>query len=308
MSYPAWMKVLTYIMLCLIWGSTWLVIKVGLEDAPPLWSAALRFLLAATLLYGINYVAKQRYPIGWRNKWRAAWPGIFTFFGSYALTYMGEDYISSALAAILFAVFPFFVMALMPLMVKTERVGFMSLIGALVGFGGTILIFAEPVQVESSALIGMIFLILSPICAAIGSVSVKAYLHSAPVFPMITLQMTVGAILMTLCAIIFEPFSDFKSTTSSVGAILFLAIFGSIITFGGYFWLLKQLRLVTMSMIALITPVVAMFMGYVFLKEKLTIENYIGAALVLMGVAIVNIKQTEKEAVAQVEIPSGKDS
>jgi drug/metabolite transporter (DMT)-like permease len=295
-------------MLCLIWGSTWLVIKMGLEDAPPLWSAALRFILAVALLCGINYVAKQRYPIGWRNKWRAAWPGIFTFFGSYALTYMGEDYISSALAAILFAVFPFFVMALMPLMVKTERVGIMSLVGALVGFIGAVFIFAEPVQVESSALIGMIFLILSPICAAFGSVSVKAYLHNEPVFPMITLQMSVGAILMTLAAVIFEPLSDFRITTASVGAIVFLAIVGSIISFGSYFWLLKQLRLVTMSMIALITPVVAMFMGYIFLKEKLTIENYIGAALVLMGVAIVNIKQTRKIAVISTDIPSETDS
>jgi len=288
------MKLLMYIMLCLIWGSTWLVIKLGLEDAPPIWSAALRFILAAALLYGINHVAKQRYPVGWRNKWRAAWPGIFTFFGSYALTYMGENHITSALAAILFAVFPFFIMALMPLMVKTERVGIRSLIGAVVGFGGVVMIFAEPVQIGSGALIGMIFLILSPICAAIGSVSVKAYFHDEPVFPMITLQMTVGAILLTLTALVFEPFSDFKFTTTSVGAIVFLASFGSIITFGSYYWLLKRVRLVTMSMIALITPVVAMFMGYIFLKEELTVGNYIGAALVLMGVAIVNIKQTRK--------------
>ena len=288
------MKLLTYIMLCLIWGSTWLVIKLGLQDAPPLWAAALRFILAAALLYGINHVAKQRYPVGWRNKWRATWPGIFTFFGSYALTYMGENHISSALAAILFSVFPFLVMGLMPLMVKTERVGIRSLIGAVVGFAGVVVIFAEPVQIGSNTLIGMIFLILSPTCAAIGSVSVKAYLHDEPVFPMITLQMTVGAILLTLAAFVFEPFSDFKFTTTSVGAIVFLAIFGSIITFGSYFWLLKRVRLVTMSMIALITPVVAMFMGYLFLKEELTVGNYIGAALVLMGVAIVNIKQTRK--------------
>jgi drug/metabolite transporter (DMT)-like permease len=302
------MKLLTYIMLCLIWGSTWLGIKLGLEDAPPLWSAALRFILAAILLYAINFVAKQRYPIGWRNKWRAAWPGIFTFFGSYALTYMGENYISSALAAILFAVFPFFVMALMPLMVKTERVGIRSLTGAIVGFAGVVVIFAEPMQIGSGALIGMIFLILSPMCGALGSVAVKAYLHDEPVFPMITLQMTVGAILLTLTALVFEPFSDFKFTTTSVGAIVFLAVFGSIITFGGYYWLFKRVRLVTMSMVALITPVVAMFVGYIFLKEELTVVNYIGAALVLLGVAIVNIKQTHKIDVTPTAILSGNDS
>jgi drug/metabolite transporter (DMT)-like permease len=293
-------------MLCLIWGLTWLVIKLGLEDAPPLWSAALRFILAAVLLYGINYFTGHRYPRGWRNKWRVAWPGIFTFFGSYALTYMGETHISSSLAAILFAVFPFFVMALMPLMVKTERVGIRSLIGAVVGFAGVVLIFAEPVQIGSSALLGMIFLILSPICAALGSVAVKAYLHDEPVFPMITLQMTVGAVLLTVMALVFEPFSDFKFTNTSVGAIVFLAIIGSIITFGGYYWLLKRVRLITMSLVALITPVVAMFAGYIFLNEELTLGNYIGAALVLGGVAVVNIKQTHEIDVTPTAISSGR--
>jgi len=302
------MKSLTYIILCLIWGVTWLAIKLGLEDAPPLWSAALRFILAVGLLYGINYFTGHRYPRGWRNKWRAAWPGIFTFYGSYALTYIGEDSISSSLAAILFAVFPFFVMALMPLMVKSERVGIRSLIGAVVGFAGVVVIFAEPVEIGSNALVGMIFLILSPICGALGSVSVKAYLPDEPVFPMITLQMTVGAILLTLTAFVFEPFSEFKFTTTSVGAIVFLAIFGSIITFGGYYWLFKRVRLVTMSMIALITPVVAMFAGYIFLKEELTLANYIGAALVLAGVAIVNIKQTHEIDVMPPVILSDKDS
>jgi drug/metabolite transporter (DMT)-like permease len=295
------MNLLIYVMLCLIWGSTWLVIKLGLEDSPPLWSAALRFILACALLYGINYFTKQRYPIGWRNKWRAAWPGIFTFFGSYSLTYLGENRISSALAAILFAVFPFFIMALMPLMIKTEKVDARSLIGALVGFAGVVVIFAEPVQLATGVLLGMVFLILSPICAALGSVSVKAYLHDEPVFPMITLQMTTGAVLLTVAALIFEPFSDFKVTTTSIGAIVVLAVFGSIITFGSYYWLLKRVRLVTMSMVAFITPVVAMFVGYIFLHEKLTLENYIGAALVLVGVAIVNVKQAKGRPVARTD-------
>ena len=90
---------------------------------------------------------------------------------------------------------------------------------------------------------------------------------------------------------ILEDFSDFKFTTTSVGAVTYLAVFGSVITFGGYFWLLQRVRLITMSMIALITPVVAMFVGYIFLKEILAIDNYIGAALVLAGVLIVNLKQ-----------------
>ncbi len=289
-AYHARMKVAVYVLLCLIWGSTWTGIKMGLEDAPPIWSAAIRFILATALLWLFNLISKRQYPSGWRNKWRVAWPGIFTFFGSYTLTYLGENYITSALAAILFAVMPFFIMGLMPLMLKSERVDRRSVVGVLVAFVGVVMIFSEPTEAGSNSLLGMILLLLSPICAAIGAVTVKAYLHDEPVFPMVTLQMGLGALLLTVTALIFEPLSGFKFTKTSVGAIVYLAVFGSVIAFSGYYWLLQRVRLITMSMVALITPAVAMFVGFILLKEVLTIGDYTGAVLVLVGVLIVDLK------------------
>jgi drug/metabolite transporter (DMT)-like permease len=283
------MNLLVYIVLCLIWGTTWLGIKVGLEDAPPIWSAALRFILATIILLIVNYFSRQTYPQGWRNKWRIAWPGLFTFFGSYFFTYIGTDYVSSALASILFAVFPFFVMLLMPFMVKNERVDFRSVMGILVGFGGTVLIFAEPMQLGSKALFGMVCLILSPMVSSVGTVAIKAYMRDEPVFPMLALQMSVGAVMLTLAALVFEDIHDFRFTTVSVGAIGYLAVLGSIVTFAGYFWLLKRVKLIVMSMVALITPIVAMFVGYFALSEVLKPVDYVGSALVLAGVLIVNL-------------------
>lgn len=267
-----------------------MAIKIGLADAPPFWSAALRFLLAIAILVTINFVTRQKYPQGWRNKWRVAWPGIFTYFGSYSFTYLGSQYIDSALASILFAVFPFMVMLLMTLMLKSEKVTMKAVLGVVLGFAGVVLIFLEPIDYGSHAAFGMLMLLLSPLAAAIGTVSIKAYLKDEDVFPMVTLQMTLGCTLLTIAAFLVEDITQFHVTEASIGAMIFLAIFGSVISFTSYYWLLKRLPILTMSMVALITPIVAMILGYIVLDEVLTTQDYVGAALVLAGVATVNLK------------------
>lgn len=250
----------------------------------------MRFILAISVLVTINFVTRQSYPQGWHNKWRVAWPGIFTYFGSYSFTYLGSQYISSALASILFAVFPFMVMLLMTLMLKSERITMKAVLGVVLGFAGVVLIFLEPIDYGSNAAFGMLMMLLSPLAAAVGTVSIKAYLKNEDVFPMVTLQMIFGGTLLTITALLVEDIALFQVTKSSIGAMIFLAIFGSVISFTCYYWLLKRLPILTMSMVALITPIVAMVLGYVILDEVLTTQDYVGAALVLAGVATVNLK------------------
>lgn len=283
--------VLVYIMLCIIWGSTWTAIKIGLADAPPMWSAALRFVVAASLMHVLVLINRQKYPAGWREKWRLAWPGIFTYLGSYTFTYVGGQYIGSGMASILFAIFPFIVMVFMLFMVKSEKITWRAVVGVALGFVGVVFIFAEPIKYGSEVLFGMLIFLLSPLCAAFGNVAIKAYLNKAPIFPMVSLQMGLGAILLVSNAFLFEDFSRFEFTTQSVGAMIYLAIFGSIIAFTSYYWLLKRLPLITMAMVALITPITAIILGYWLLDEVLQVQDYIGGALVLAGVALVNIKK-----------------
>jgi drug/metabolite transporter (DMT)-like permease len=267
-------------------------IKIGLHDAPPLWSAALRFVLAVLLLLILNAISGQKYPQGWRRRMRVAWPGLFTYFGSYSFTYLGASQISSALASILFAVFPFFVMLLMHFMLKAEKITLRSVMGVVMGFAGIVLIFAEPIDYAGTAFLGMGMILLSAFCAAMGTVSIKAYMKTEDVFPMVTLQMALGAILLTLTAIFADDLSLFHATAKSIGALVYLAVFGSVVSFTGYYWLLKRLPLITMSMIALITPIVAMCLGYLILDEVLTTQDYAGALLVLAGIAVVNVRRS----------------
>jgi drug/metabolite transporter (DMT)-like permease len=271
-----------------------MAIKLGLRDAPPFWSAAIRFIVASFILLIYNRLAGNTYPHGLRGKLRVAWPGLFTYLASYTLTYVGSMYISSALASILFAVFPFFVLLLMTFMIRDERVTWQALLGVVVGFVGVVLIFAEPVAYGENAIFGMILLVLSPLAAAVGTVSIRAYLKDEPVIPMVTLQMSLGAILLTVTALLVEDIGRFHVTPTSIGALLYLSVFGSVIAFTTYYRLLQRMKLVTMSMVALITPIVAVLLGYVFLDELLTTADYVGAALVLVGVAVVNLRGKKK--------------
>lgn len=283
-------NILLYSLLCLIWGSTWMAIKLGLQDAPPMWGAALRFVVAVIVLVLYNALTGRRYPQGWQKKLYVAWPGVFTYLGSYSFTYLGSQYIPSALASILFAVFPFLVMLLMPLFIKDEKVTKRAVFGVGLGFAGVVLIFAEPLQLKGEALYGMLLFLLSPVAAAMGTVSIKAFLRDEPVLQMITLQMGLGAFLLCIVAALTEDLGRFEITAVSVGSILYLSICGSIVAFGVYYWLLKRIRLISMSLVALVTPVVAMLIGYLVLGEVLAPLDYVGAALVLTGVAVVNVR------------------
>ena len=100
---------LIYIFLCLIWGSTWLAIKLGLADSPPLWSAGIRFLIAGLILIIINWFRKVTYPKSIKEIVRISLPGLIIYAFPYMLIYHAEQHISSALTAVLFASFPFFV-------------------------------------------------------------------------------------------------------------------------------------------------------------------------------------------------------
>jgi drug/metabolite transporter (DMT)-like permease len=136
----------------------------------------------------------------------------------------------------------------------------------------------------------MACILIGPFVSSIATLYIKAKLHDEKVLPVLALQISLGAIVTTIFALLFEDIHRFHLSTTSVGALIYLAIFGTIVTFSSYYWLLKRLPLLTMAMIAIITPVLSIFLGYVVLHEVLTLQDYLGSGLVLIGVLIVNLK------------------
>ncbi len=281
------MSVLIYIVLCLIWGSTWMAIKIGLSQAPPLYAASIRFMLAVAILSVIVAVKKLKYPQGLGNFLRLGYPGIYMYCGSYALVYFAERHINSAMTAVLFGAYPFFVALLSNVQLKSEKIHGKAWLGLALGFLGVVLISYDSLRTSGELFLGSVLTIGGALAAAYGLIIHKKHFNDVSIYVSANVQMILGGVLLLVGALIFENWRDFNITPQSVGSIVYLAIFGTVIAFLGYYWLLKHTRAVTVSLVAFITPVVAIVIGVLFFGESLSAVIFVGAALILSGIALV---------------------
>jgi drug/metabolite transporter (DMT)-like permease len=281
------MNILLYIILCLVWGSTWLAIKIGLSQAPPITTAALRFVLAMIVLSGISLVKGYRYPRDVRTILSLAWPGLFMYGVSYALVYLAEQHIDSATAAVLFGAYPFFVAALSWLLYRSEKLSGLGWLGMLIGFAGVVLISYDSLQVSSQLFVGSLLAVAAPLAAAYGIVVHKQKHTDENIVVAVNVQMAAGGLFLIVWALLFESWSDFHPSAEAVGSIVYLALFGTVLTFLAYYWLVARLPVVSVSLIAFITPLVAVLIGLAAADERLTLFLAIGTALILSGVLLV---------------------
>src|SRR3972149_7133936 len=244
--------------LCLIWGATWVVIKIGLSQSPPFYGAAFRFLVAVLVLGAVVVVGRRSIP---RSRSALGWillPGFFMYFGSYGATYYSEQYLDAALAAILFASFPFFVAIAAHFYIPGERLSIFKILGMVVGFLGIVVIFRDGlVSPAPGKWWAMGIMMLSPLSSAIASVLVKRHLNREDPIGVNFLQMLFGVLILFPFAFMSESFSDFHWTMTSIAAVSFLGIFGSVFTFVSYYHLLKTMEVTRLSLIAFVTPITA---------------------------------------------------
>lgn len=281
------MTVFIYALLCLIWGTTWLVIKIGLEEAPPLYSASLRFILSAAILTSFVWFRNYKYPTGIKNWLQLGYPGIFMFGASYALVYTSEQYIASALAAILFASFPFFITILSRLVLKEPPSPMSVWVGLVIGFAGVALVSYDTQQTSSDLLLGTILALVASLASAYGIIlHRKHFLHENSVVAL-NVQMIMGGTLLLIAAMLTEDWSAFSFSPELIGSILYLSILGTLVTFLGYYWLIKHISMVKTSLIAFITPMVAIVAGIMLGGEQLSATIFAGTGLILSGVALV---------------------
>jgi len=287
-----------FLLLCLVWGSTWLAIKIGLESVPPFYGIAFRFSLAAAVLYGIMRIRHMEIPRD-RESWNLfAAVGILSLGFPFSLIYWSEQFLSSGLTSVLFAVFPFVVAIFSHFFLPDEPLDAFKIVGIVVGFIGIVVIFfrgsAENGASGAISLLAMGGVVVSTILQASSVMIVK---RKGKAMNPVTLNfggMLVGSLTVALLAISFERISDIHLNAKAVGSIVYLGTFGSVLTFVVYYWLLKRLEAVYLSFLTFITPIVAVFLGTIILGETLDPNTFSGAGLVLVGIAIANGKSLRK--------------
>ncbi len=280
---------LVWLLLCCIWGSTWLFIKLGLEDLPPLTFAGIRFLIAVAILFTLIAARRLSLPRDRRDWLLLAVSGLLAFSLNYGLLFWGEQYISSGLAALLQATIPAFGLVIAHFYLPGERMTPARILGVVLGVLGVAVVFSSQLDIAGpKAVAGCAALVLSSVCAAYSNVLVKTYgKHLDPAI-LAGGQMFFGMIPLLLFGIPLEgnPLR-FHWTPMAVLALFYLAIVGSVLAFLLYYWLIRRMDVTKTMLIALVTPVVAVTLGMLVLHEELNWRTLAGGAMIISGIGII---------------------
>lgn len=288
---------LVWLVLCGIWGSTWLFIKIGLNDLPPLSFAAIRFVIAAAILWVIVLFRRLKVPRSGKELLLLASTGVLGFTINYGLIFWGEQYISSGLAALLQSTIPAFGLLFAHLHLPAERMTPVKVIGVVLGVLGVAVIFSNQLSLAGPrAFAGSVAIVISAAGAAYSNVLIKGYGENIEPTIIAATQMSFGLIPILLVGLMWEgnPL-NFRWTGMALVSLLYLAIVGSVIAFILYYWLVQHMDVTKSMLIALVTPVTAVVLGMIVLGEQLDWRTLAGGVLVLSGIALVVIRRPKKE-------------
>jgi len=276
-----------WILLCIIWGTTWIFIKLGLSDLPPVLFAALRFTLASLILL-ILLTVQRKSLLKFNSKLFPviALTGILQFSFNYGLLFWAEKYITSGLAAVLQATIAVFGLILARIFVG-EIITKAKILAVSIGILGSVIIFAEQLGLNGKlAFLASLAVVVGAFGAALASVIVKAKISEIDAEILTFWQMTLGHIPLWLLTLMTEgnPM-DLQLTSKAIICVLYLAIMGSVTAFWLYYWLLSRIEVSKAMMISLVTPVIAVFIGS-FFGEQIKLQAIIGGTLILLSVSI----------------------
>lgn len=271
----------------LIYGSTYLAVRFAIQTIPPLVTAGTRLLLAGSLLFLHSYLRGFRPTV---REWRGALTiGALYFLGSHGLLYWAEQVVASGLAAVLMATEPL-VIALILITTGKERFSVWTFVGLVCGIGGVAYLVGGNQFSQHSQMLGCVALIASSMLWAIGvCYSPHAGLPRDP-FASAAMTMLAGAVLLLLTAAVFGEFGPGKlnhvSLRSALG-LLYVIVFGSLIAFSSYVWLLVHVSPTLVSTHTFVNPVVAVILGWAFAGEPLGWRLFIAMAAILSSIAFI---------------------
>jgi drug/metabolite transporter (DMT)-like permease len=279
-----------FLLLTLIWGTTWAAIRIGLEGVPPFTGVAVRFALAGLVLLAVALSRGVRLGRGRHEK--ALWlaNGTLSFCLSYAIVYWSEQYIPSGLGALLFATYPLFVAALAHLLLAGERLTAAAVAGLVLGLAGVAVIFSDDLSLLGGEAVrhASLVMLVSPLVSAVATVAIKRWGNGVHPLSLSAVPMLIASLVMGVVALVFERHRTLVLDARSVGALLYLAILGSAVTFTVYYWLLARVTATRLALTSYLIPIVAVAVGAALFDEPLRPRILVGAALVLAGVVIIS--------------------
>jgi len=281
-AYLAWIAV------CIIWGTTYLAIRVGVADLPPMLFAGMRWIIAGAIfiLYlrikGVKLPSKKDFiPL--------AIVGLSLLGFGNGLVVVGEQWMSSGLTALLITTVPFWMVGLETLLPQGKKINLLILTGMIAGLAGVTLIFGSHWEelLDPSYLKGILAILGAVVAWSAGSVYSKYKKIELNPLMGAAVQMLMAGFALTTLGIILGETSEINFTQNGLLAFAYLTLVGSIFGYGSYIYSIAHLPLSLVSTYAYVNPIIALFLGWLILDERLDFIILIAAIIIIIGVLLV---------------------
>ena len=282
-----------------LFGSSWMFNKMVLQEgASPIWGAAIRQSIAAVVFLIVYAIRRPSFKLSKRHWILVFLYGILMLSLAHIFVFIGQKHLYSGLSSIIFSFFPLAIVAISAILIpKKEPLTVRKILGTLIGLIGIVILFYTKGIIEpgTSITLGVVLIVLSVFVNAVPNVIIKR--DGAGLDPLImnTGGMLIASLILIPTAFIFEGVPTFALTKRLIFAELYLGIFCSSIAFFLYFWMLRYVSVFKLSLAAYMTPLVAVFLGYVFYNEILSLNHYIGMLLIFMGIFITELRMKNKD-------------
>jgi drug/metabolite transporter (DMT)-like permease len=276
------MQYAAFVACCLIWGSTFLAIRIGNQSLPPEWAATLRLVLAAPLLALLVLIRRDRWPRGEALK-AAILFGVFNFGVNLGLLYWGERVVPSGIAAVLYATVPLST-AFIASAFRVEALDRRKLIAALVAIAGVAIIFAGEMRLDVP-FVGLLAVFLAASAASLSSVLLKRAPQPS-VFATNAIGAAAGAVICLAASVALGEDHSLPATVGAWWPVVYLTLAGSLGAYVLWTWLVGHWPVTSASYVGVVVPVIAVVLGAIALGETRSPETYVGAAIVIAAVVL----------------------
>ena len=298
---PIWKTLLAFAIIYLVWGSTYLAIRVGVREVPPLLLAAMRFLFAGLALYGWMIAKGERSPT--RREWKSAsLLAILIFVFDYGLLFWAEQRVPSGIAAVVMATIPAFIAVAEIFVLRTQELTLRLTLALLIGIAGVAVLMSRSLNLGGAPVDrkGALALIFASISWSVATVIARKLPLPASKVMSSGAQMLAGGVFLTLAAAVLGEFRNFHPSAISLGAwlsLLYLIVAGSIVGFTAYVWLIHHESPTKVGTYAYVNPVVAVLVGYLLGGEALGTRTILGTLFILISVIVITTTKVKKSAV-----------
>jgi drug/metabolite transporter (DMT)-like permease len=295
-----WKTLLAFAIIYIVWGSTFLAIRIGVREVPPFLLAAIRFMVAGLTLYAWTIARGERSPT--RRQWASAsLLAVLIFVFDYGLLFWAEQRVPSGIAAVMMAIIPVFMVLSEIAILRTQRLTLRLAFALLIGIAGVAVLMSHSLNFGGTPIdkMGAVALIIASVSWSVAaSLARKLPLPRSKVMSSGS-QMLAGGVFLTLTTAVLGEFRNFHPQAVSREAwlaLLYLIVAGSIIAFTAYVWLIHHESPTKVGTYAYVNPVVAILLGYFFAGEALGLRTILGALLVLISVAMITMTPEKRPA------------